>query len=121
LPVFLPSNFLLNERLLENSWNVTSDSIAAYVAGKLHANNVVLVTDVDGVFTCDPKKFSEAKLISSLSAETLLKIKKRTSVDEFLPKLILQLKIRCYVVNGLYPDRVAAILDGQDTICTIIN
>lgn len=121
LPVFLPSNFLFNTNPLENSWNVTSDSIAVYVAGQLHLSNVVLVTDVDGVYTCDPKTCSDAKLIIRLSAEALLKMKKRTSVDEFLPKLLLQYKIKCFVVNGLYPDRAEDILDGQDTVCTIIN
>jgi len=121
LPVFLPSNFLFNANQLENSWDVTSDTIAVYVAGQLHASRVVLMTDVDGIYTCDPKKFSEAQLISRLSAEELLKINKRTSVDKFLPKLLLQLPIECFVVNGLYPDRVESVLDGRDTVCTIIN
>ncbi len=85
LPVFLPSNFLLNKDPLENSWDVTSDSIAVYIAGQLHASRVLLVTDVDGVYTCDPKKFSDAKLISKLSAKELLKMNKKTSVDIVLP------------------------------------
>ena len=121
LPVFLPSNFLFSKDPLENSWDVTSDSIAVYIAGQLHASRVVLVTDVNGVYTCDPKKFSDAKLIRKLSANDLLKMNKRTSVDKFLPKLLLQLQIECFVVNGLYPDRVEAVLDGRDTVCTIIN
>ena len=121
LPVFLPSNFLLNKDPLENSWDVTSDSIAVYIAGQLHASRVLLVTDVDGVYTCDPKKFSDAKLISKLSAKELLKMNKKTSVDRFLPKLLLQLQIECFVVNGLYPDWVEAVLDGRDAVCTVIN
>jgi len=60
-------------------------------------------------------------LIRKLSANDLLKMNKRTSVDKFLPKLLLQLQIECFVVNGLYPDRVEAVLDGRDTVCTIIN
>ena len=121
LPVFLPSNFLLNKDPLENSWDVTSDSIAVYIAGQLHASRVLLVTDVDGVYTCDPKKFSDAKLISKLSAKELLKMNKKTSVDRFLPKLLLQLQIECFVVNGLYPDWVEAVLDGRDAVCTAID
>jgi 5-(aminomethyl)-3-furanmethanol phosphate kinase len=120
LPVFLPSNFLLSEDPLENSWDVTSDSIAAYIACQLQASQIVLVTDVNGVYTCDPKKFSDAKLISKLSANDLLNMNKQTSVDEFLPKLLLQLQIECFVVNGLYPDRIESILNGQDTVCTRI-
>jgi aspartokinase-like uncharacterized kinase len=80
-----------------------------------------LVTDVDGVYTCDPKKPSDAKLIKKLSAERLLAMNKRTSVDKFLPKLLLKLPIDCYVVNGLFPERVEAVLDGRDSVCTLIK
>lgn len=121
LPVFLPSNFLLEMDPLENSWDVTSDSIAAYIAGQLHASRLLLVTDVDGIYNCDPKKFPDAKLISKLSAQELLKMNKRTSVDTFLPKLLLQLQIKCFVVNGLYPDRVETVLERHNTVSTVIN
>lgn len=121
LSIFLPSTFMFSNDPLENSWDVTSDSIAVYVAGQLQISKAVLLTDVNGIYTCDPKKFPEAKLISTLSAEELLKMNKRTSVDVFLPKLLLQLPIECFVVNGLYPDRVEAVIDGQEVPCTIIN
>jgi len=121
LPVFLPSNLLLSEDPLQNSWDVTSDSITVYIAGQLHISKVLLVTDVDGVYTCDPKKHSDAKLIKRLSAKELLTMNKRTSVDKFLPKLLLQLQIKCFVVNGLYPERVEAVLVGRDAVCTLIK
>jgi len=121
LPVFLPSTLLFAENALENSWSVTSDSIAIYVAAQLHVGRTLLVTDVDGVYTSDPIKSSEAKLIRELSARDLLRMNKRTSVDKFLPKLLLQLRIECFVVNGLYPERVEAILKGQNTVCTLIT
>ena len=121
LPVFLPSTLLFAEDPLENSWNVTSDSIAVYVAAQLHASRALLVTDVDGVYTCDPRNSSEAKLIRDLSVRDLLRMNKRTSVDKILPKLLLQSRIECFVVNGLYPERVEAILKGQNTVCTRIT
>ena len=121
LPVFLPSTFLFDVDTLKSSWDVTSDSIAVHIAECLNAKRVVLVTDVDGVFTCDPKKYAKAKLISHISASELLRLKKRTSVDKFLPKMLLQLQLQCYVVNGLYPERIEAILKGQDTVCTLIR
>ena len=121
LVVFLPSRFLFESDELENSWDVTSDSIAAYIAGRLHANRVLLVTDVDGVYTGDPKKEADAKLIGKLTAQQLLEKHVRTSVDEYLPKLLMKLKMDCYVVNGLYPERVETILNGQNAICTIIT
>ena len=121
LPIFLPSNHLLKDDLLENSWEVTSDSIAAYIASQLHINKVILVTDVDGIFTSDPKKYSDAKLIDKISVKQLEIMNERTSVDKFLPCLLSRFQIECVVVNGLYPDRIEAILEGQRAICTLIN
>ncbi len=71
--------------------------------------------------TSDPKKFPDAKLIDKISANELLAMNMRTSVDKFMPKLLLQLKIECYVVNGLFPERVEAILEGKQAISTLIH
>jgi len=121
LPIFLPSHLLLREDPLENSWAVTSDSIAVYIAGRLQVNKVLLVTDVDGIYNRDPKTFSEEKLINNLSASELLAMNKRTSVDNALPKLLLKTPIDCFVVNGLFPERIKLVLAGQDSIYTLIK
>jgi aspartokinase-like uncharacterized kinase len=121
VPIFLPSRLMFEEDSLEHSWDVTSDSIAAYIASRLNADKVILVTDVDGIFTNDPKKHSDAKLINELSASELLKLIQRTSVDQFLPKLLLNTQMDCYVVNGAYPERIEVILAGQHTVCTLIK
>jgi len=121
VPIFLPSRLMFQEDPLEHSWDVTSDSIAAYVASRLNADEVILVTDVDGIFTSDPKKHSDAKLISELSASELLKAAQRTSVDRFLPKLLLKTQMDCYVVNGAHPERIEVVLAGQHAVCTLIK
>ncbi len=118
--IFLPSHLMLKEDPLENSWDVTSDSIAAYVAKRLEAAKIVLVTDVDGIFTIDPKKNADAALMPEVSAAELLKLGRRTSVDRFLPKLLLDARLDCYVVNGKYPTRISHIMERQKTICTRI-
>ena len=120
VPIFLPSRLMFKEAPLENSWAVTSDSIAAYVANRLPAAKVVLVTDVDGIFTKDPNKHVDATLMERLSVEELLKFNTRTSVDSFLPKMLLKAPVDCYVVNGKHPERVESILAGQQAICTLI-
>jgi 5-(aminomethyl)-3-furanmethanol phosphate kinase len=120
LAVFLPSNFLFCDKSLDNSWDTTSDSISVYIAQKLDTNKTVLVTDVDGIFTRNPKKFVDAKLLTKLSSQDLSLMSERTSIDRFLAKLLLNKKIECFVVNGLYPDRVISILDGKETLCTKI-
>ena len=121
LPVFLPSAFLFSRGDLESSWDVTSDSIAVYIAGELHLKRAVLVTDVDGIYTGDPKRFPKAQLIRKLSAQDLLKMNERTSVDKYLPRMLLRTHVECFVVNGLHPQRVASILAGKDVVCTQIT
>jgi aspartokinase-like uncharacterized kinase len=120
LTIFLPSKLLLHEDPFSPSWDVTSDSIAAHIAVKLKAPKAVFVTNVDGIYTKDPKNSTEPKLFEEVSAAELLEMKKRTSVDKFLPQFLIRNYLECYVVNGNYPKRVEAILSNQQTICTKI-
>jgi len=121
LPIFLPSKLMFREDPLEHSWDVTSDTIAAYIAGLLHAEKLILVTDVDGIFSEDPKKNVDAKLIEELSAEELQGWNMRTSVDKTLPKILVQANLDCYVVNGGYPERIKLILENKKTVCTHVT
>jgi len=121
LPILLPSKLMFREDPLEHSWDVTSDAIAAYIACLLDAEKLVLVTDVDGIFSEDPKKTLDAKLVEELSAEELLAWNRRTSVDKVLPKILLQANLDCYVVNGGYPERIKLILEDKKTVCTHIT
>jgi len=118
--ILLPSHLMFEDNPLENSWDVTSDSIAAYVANQLGAAKLILVTDVDGVFTKNPQEHSDAKLIEKITVKELLEGSQRTSVDKFLPKLLLEYHFQCYVVNGKHPERVRSVLAGKSTICTEI-
>jgi len=121
IPVFLPSSMLFTTDPLENSWDVTSDSIALYIASQLYANRVLLVTNVDGVCTSDPKQTKSSKLIEKMSSRELLAINQRTSVDKNLPKMFSQMPIDCFVVNGLFPNRIEAVLKKQKGIYTLIS
>jgi 5-(aminomethyl)-3-furanmethanol phosphate kinase len=120
-PIFLPSKLLFNKNPLDNSWSVTSDSIALYLASQLHATKLLLVKDVDGIYSSDPRKDRWANLLQKVSSNQLSELPERTSVDEALPKLLSQWQIDCYVVNGLFPERIEAILDGQDSVFTLIS
>ena len=120
VPIFLPSKLLSKEDPFEPTWDVTSDSIAAYIAVKVNAAKAIFVTDVDGIFTKDPKKHEDAKLLRTVSVRDLMSSGERTSVDKFLPNFLLENPLDCYVVNGEYPKRIAAVLSNQETVCTQI-
>ena len=118
LPLLNPSSIIESHDALEHSWKVTSDSIAMYIADLLKAK-LLIATDVDGIYTHDPCQ-DDAKLIKIISAKKLLNFGE-TSVDEFLPELLLRYKSNCYVVNGKYPDRVISIIEGKSSKYTLIG
>jgi aspartokinase-like uncharacterized kinase len=121
LPILLPSKLLFREDPLEHSWNVTSDTISAYIAQMLHAKKLILVTDVDGIFSEDPKKSVDAKLIEEISAEELRSWNRRTSVDKTLPNMLQEANLDCYIVNGRRPERIGRILENKKTVCTHVT
>lgn len=120
IPLFMPSQYMFRENPLENSWSITSDSIAAHLAENLKITNIIIITDVDGLFTQDPKKIPEATLIKKISPNSLLQFNQETCVDLFLAKLLVISRIRCFIVNGMYPKRIEAILRNQQTTSTLI-
>jgi aspartokinase-like uncharacterized kinase len=117
-PVLIPSNIMESHDPLEHSWKVSSDSIALYLSNLLKAK-LLIATDVDGIYTHDPSH-DGAKLIKFISAKKLLNFGE-TSVDEFLPELLIRYKSNCYVVNGKHPDRVISIIEGRSSKYTLIG
>ncbi len=109
-PIFAVSRFLRSEDPFECSWDVTSDSIAAYVAHLLNAN-LFIVTDVNGIYTLEPKE-PGSTFISKIDATTLLTFQE-SSIDVMLPSLLLEFGSDCYVVNGKYPERVLSLMDDN--------
>lgn len=119
LPILLPFRMLDTEDPFEPSWDVTSDSIAAYVAFKAGAAAAYLLKDVDGVFTADPKLDPGARLLPRVRASELAG--RRTCVDGALPRVVHGLGIRCVVLNGRFPDRLLAAIEGRPSTYTVIE
>ena len=109
-PIFIVSEFLKNEDPFECSWDVTSDSIAAYIAHLLNAN-LLIVTNVNGIYTQEPKE-PGSTFISKIDAKTLLTFQE-SSIDVMLPSLLLKFGSDCYVVNGKFPERVLSLIDDN--------
>ncbi len=109
-PIFIVSDFLRKEDPFECSWDVTSDSIAAYVAHLLNAN-LLIVTNVNGIYTQEPKE-PGSTFISKIDATTLLTFQE-SSIDVMLPTLLLRYGTDCYVVNGKFPERVMSLIDDN--------
>jgi aspartokinase-like uncharacterized kinase len=124
IPVFLPFQHLFTQDPLPHSWEVTSDSIAAYLAERLQAQKLILVKDIDGIYTRDPKKYpeKEIKFLDSIKVKSEVFSNLPTScIDSYLPHLLQQYHRSCYIVNGVFPERLEQILRNEKAIYTLLE
>ena len=111
IPIMICSEILKENEPFKHSWDVTSDSIAAYIASLLNAK-ILIATNVNGIYTKDPS-LSGAELISEIDVNELLTFDE-SSVDLMLPALLIEHGLDCYVVNGEYPERVLSIMNNEN-------
>jgi len=113
---------LLDDEGLKASWDVTSDSIAAYVAKGMGAKRLVLLKDVDGVFTADPKSGEATadlekeyvRLIPELTVDELSGMESSCLDNEF-PRFIGDLDAEIWIINGKHPERIKDIMNNKKT------
>ena len=101
--ILLPYALLKKKDELPHTWDVTSDTIAAWVACGLGARFIKL-TDVDGIFI-------NGELKKELRAEELNGIE--TCVDGELPRFLIKNKMNCEVLNGNCPGRLVNAFKGN--------
>ncbi len=110
IPILICSEILKENRPFKQSWEVTSDSISAYIAKLLNAN-LLIVTNVNGIYTRKPKT-KGSKFISEIDAKKLLTFEE-SSIDLMLPSLLIKFGTDCFIVNGKYPERIYQIITGK--------
>lgn len=101
--ILLPYALLKKKDELPHTWDVTSDTIAAWVAHSLGARFIKL-TDVDGIFL-------NGELKKELRAEELHGIE--TCVDGELPSFLIKNKMICEILNGNCPGRLVTAIKGN--------
>jgi len=109
--IFLPYKFLEENDELPHTWDVTSDSIALYLAKKFGLKECFLIKDVDGIIDSNQTVINEistykfrqykceGKFKEINSKELDIKIGTRP-VDPYLLTLIDKYKIPCIILNG---------------------
>jgi 5-(aminomethyl)-3-furanmethanol phosphate kinase len=112
LNVLAPAAWIGRADPLPHSWDVTSDSIAAWVARRLHAQTLVLLKDVDGVFDGDPRRRRRIRPAPRAGRDGLDGI-----VDSYFRQALVQ-RMPCWIVNGTHPERVRALLETGHTYGT---
>lgn len=91
----------------------TTDSAAALKACELKCDIVLKGSNVDGVFDCDPKKNSKAKLYSKLSFQEALE-KGLMVMDNTAFALCHREKIPIVVFNVDQLENIGRIIDGEE-------
>jgi 5-(aminomethyl)-3-furanmethanol phosphate kinase len=118
VPILLPSALLIQADPLPNSWQVTSDSIAAWIAGVGGASRLVLLKDVDGLLFDRPRS-DTAEVLPALNVKELMN--QPGGVDEYLAVLLASLDLETWVINGQLAERLAELLDTGQTLGTRIS
>lgn len=112
LNVLAPSSWLGRADPLPHSWQVTSDSIAAWVARNLGAEMLVLLKDVDGFFDRDPRGRARARLQPRAARDRLSGV-----VDGHFTRALGR-RMPCWIVNGARPERVVTLIETGRTYGT---
>ncbi len=109
--IFLPYRFLWEHDELPHTWNVTSDTIAAWIARKLDAK-FIKATDVDGIYL-------EGRKMDEVHAKKLLGVE--SCVDPLLPVFLLENRLNCQVVDGRCTRTVLEAISGKRVGTLIIG
>jgi 5-(aminomethyl)-3-furanmethanol phosphate kinase len=113
--VLLPAALPLDA--LPASWDVTSDSIAAWVADRAGAGRLALVKEVDGLFADWPPR---GEPLARLTVAELAALRPG-GVDEYLPTLLEHARFETWVIGGRDPERVVELLEQGTTKGTRIG
>jgi 5-(aminomethyl)-3-furanmethanol phosphate kinase len=115
--VLLPAALLAARDPLPESWTVTSDSIAAWVAGAAGAERLVLVKPVAGLYRTWPPT---GEPIARLTVDELAALQPE-GVDEHLPAALRGAGVETWVIGGREPARLAELLEEGRTAGTVVT
>jgi glutamate 5-kinase len=101
-----------------------NDTLAGLVSGVVEADVLVVLSDVEGLYTADPRKDPEAKLLQQVDAVTpeLLALAggsgSTVGTGGMATKVraaarVAERGIRCVITSGAVPGRLRAVLDGE--------
>jgi glutamate 5-kinase len=101
-----------------------NDTLAALVAGVVEADALIILSDVEGLYTADPRKDPEARLLAQVEAVTpeLLALAggsgSQVGTGGMATKIraaarVTELGVRCLITSGAVPGRLRSVLSGE--------
>ncbi len=105
----------------------STDAVSAMFAEFMKAELLINVTDVDGIFDKDPKKYSDAKFIRKMSFDELLEISKGFDIvagsnwilDPLCAKIIARSQMKTMIINGKCAKNLKKAIKGERVGTTI--
>jgi uridylate kinase len=97
----------------------STDANAALAAELINADMLIKMTDVDGIYTKDPKIFKDAKKMEKISFDEIEKYAVEGSpgaygiLDKLAIEVIKRSKIKTFVINGKEPENLLYLLNGE--------
>lgn len=97
----------------------STDANAALAAERIGADMIIKLTNVDGVYDKDPKKFPDAKKIDRIQFKDVMKYATDGKPGDYgvFDRLALQTikkhKIKTAIINGNEPENIVKVLNGE--------
>lgn len=99
----------------------TTDAVSAMLAERVGAERIVVVTNVDGVYTADPKSDPDAERLDTITPSKLVELAGQarqagssTVIDPLAAQVVDRSRIPARVVSGEDHDNVARAVAGED-------
>jgi uridylate kinase len=99
---------------------ITTDTVAALVAEAWRSDLIIKASDQEGIYTADPRKHPDAKLLSTVSHSRILEILGgkhspgiHSIVDPVAVEMISKHRLRLVVVKGDDPENVIRAIKGE--------
>lgn len=108
-----------------------NDTLAAIVARSVRADLLILLSDINGLYTADPRKNPDAKLIETVTVldDSIRALAGASASDQGTGGMITKLQAaricmdsgcNMVIANGAEPDNLYAILDGKPVGTTFV-
>jgi uridylate kinase len=107
---------------------MTTDSVAALIGERVQADLLVKGSNVDGIYSKDPKKYTDAEKLDALKFEDLTRLLEADShraginqiIDPEAVKILRRSRLKTVVVNGYDAENLSAAVKGEQ-VGTVIE
>ena len=107
----------------------STDAVSAILAEYIHADKLINLTSVDGMYTKDPNKFDDAELVPEITASDLLDFLSGKDVkagtyeffDTTAVQMIKRSDMETIIANGFEPENLIKAINGEKVGTKVIN